>query len=189
MKTLERIHVLMTEPDVNGSQTARGYMAVDLQGNPFDLTKEEFDVFLPELVLVSEIDAMKTTLASVEMQAAEKEAASKLSIEKLEKERDAALSQISTLMSEIEALKTPTKVLKVTKAQARIALLEAGLLDQIEAGIQAMEEPARTTTLIFWNDSPYYSRDGQLITTLAASFGLTEQMLDALFDAASKKEG
>jgi hypothetical protein len=76
----------------------------------------------------------------------------------------------------------------VTMAQARLALLNAGLLDQIEAGINGLPESMKKTVLIAWEKSPYVSRKGNLVNMLANDFGLTEEQLDALFAAAAQIE-
>jgi hypothetical protein len=76
----------------------------------------------------------------------------------------------------------------VTMAQARIALLNAGLLDQIEEGINNLPESMKRTVLIAWEKSPHVSRNGNLVMMLADDFGLTEEQLDALFVAAAAIE-
>lgn len=76
----------------------------------------------------------------------------------------------------------------VSMAQARLALIGAGLLDEIEAGFQALPEPQKTTVLTAWEYSPTVSRNGALVTTLAGPFGLSEEDLDDLFIAAAAIE-
>jgi hypothetical protein len=73
----------------------------------------------------------------------------------------------------------------VTMAQARIALAQAGLLTTIEAGLNALPEPQKTTALTAWEYSPTVSRTGTFVTGLASQFGLTEEDLDNLFIAAA----
>lgn len=76
----------------------------------------------------------------------------------------------------------------VTMAQAQLALLNAGLLAQIEAGINNLPESMKQTVLIAWQKSPHVSRQGNLVNLLATDFGLTEKQLDELFIAAAKIE-
>ena len=86
-------------------------------------------------------------------------------------------------------LKPPEPVPQtVSMAQARLALIGAGLFSAIDAGLQALPEPQRTTALTAWEYAPTVSRNGALVTTLAGQFGLTEAQLDALFTAAAAIE-
>jgi hypothetical protein len=76
----------------------------------------------------------------------------------------------------------------VSMAQARLALIGAGLFTAIDAGLKALPEPQRTTALTAWEYAPNVSRNGALVTTLGSQFGLTEAQLDALFTAAAAIE-
>jgi hypothetical protein len=76
----------------------------------------------------------------------------------------------------------------VSMAQARLALIVAGLFSTIDAGLKALPEPQRTTALTAWEYAPTVSRNGALVTTLAGQFGLTEAQLDGLFTAAAAIE-
>jgi hypothetical protein len=76
----------------------------------------------------------------------------------------------------------------VSMAQARLALIGAGLFSAIDAGLKALPEPQRTTALTAWEYAPNVSRNGALVTTLAGQFGLTEAQLDGLFTAAAAIE-
>lgn len=74
---------------------------------------------------------------------------------------------------------------EVTMRQARLALLGAGLLDDIETAINAMSEPAKSAARIEWDYSNTLRRDHPLVATLGAGLGLTGEQLDALFRAAA----
>ncbi len=74
---------------------------------------------------------------------------------------------------------------EVTMRQARLALLGAGLLDDVETAIDAMSDPAKTAARIEWDYSNTLRRDHPLVTTLGAGLGLTGGQLDDLFIAAS----
>lgn len=76
----------------------------------------------------------------------------------------------------------------VSMAQARLALIGAGLFSAIDAGLKALPEPQRTTALTAWEYAPTVSRSGSLVNTLAGQFGLTDAQLDALFTAAAAIE-
>ena len=67
----------------------------------------------------------------------------------------------------------------LTMAQARIALLDAGLLDTVEAGIAQMPRAAQ----IKWEFAATVERSDSLTQALAAALGLTELQLDDLFTA------
>jgi hypothetical protein len=67
----------------------------------------------------------------------------------------------------------------VTMRQARLALLGAGLLDQVNA---AITDPAAQ---IEWEYATTVERGSELTQALAAGLGLTEQQLDKLFTTAA----
>lgn len=69
----------------------------------------------------------------------------------------------------------------VTMRQARLALLSAGLLSQVEAAITAAGDAAR----IEWEYAATVERNWPLVTALAAALGLTSSQVDELFFAAS----
>lgn len=69
----------------------------------------------------------------------------------------------------------------VTPRQARLALLGAGLLDQVEAAVTA----AGGATQITWEYATQILRDDPLILQIGASLGLTQAQIDALFITAA----
>lgn len=74
----------------------------------------------------------------------------------------------------------------VTVRQARLALLNAGLLDDVEAYIAAIADPAvKKAAEIEWEYASAFERTSALLNTIATDLGWTEQQLDDLFvDAA-----
>ena len=73
----------------------------------------------------------------------------------------------------------------VTMRQARLALLAAGLLDDVEAAIAAIPDPVqRKAAQITWEFSGEVQRKNGLVSQLAPSLGMTEAQIDALFIAA-----
>ena len=81
-----------------------------------------------------------------------------------------------------EAASAPVPVpAAVSMRQARLALLGAGLLSQVEAAITAAGEAAR----IEWEYAATVERNWPLVTALAAALGLTSSQVDELFFAAS----
>jgi hypothetical protein len=80
--------------------------------------------------------------------------------------------------AEIEAAPVGTVVPEtVTPRQARLVLLNAGLLEQVEASFDEMSHAA----WIEWNYALEVRRDSPLIAALAPALGLTAEQIDALF--------
>lgn len=69
----------------------------------------------------------------------------------------------------------------VTIRQARLALLAAGLLDDIDAAVHAAGRAAQ----IEWEYATEVRRDHALIAAMAATNNLTDDEIDALFTAAA----
>ena len=75
----------------------------------------------------------------------------------------------------------------VTMRQARLALLGAGLLDQITVAITAIEDPIqRKAAEIQWEFAATVDRSSAFTQQLAAGLNLSEQQLDELFTSASQ---
>ncbi len=70
----------------------------------------------------------------------------------------------------------------VTKRQAKLALLEAGLIDDVEDLISEMDRGDQ----IEWSDSVWFSRSSPLISKVGEALSLSQKRLDALFRAAGK---
>jgi len=75
----------------------------------------------------------------------------------------------------------------VTQRQARLALLEAGLLSNVSTIINAMQSPAKEVASIEWEYASQIRRDSPLITSLGGALGLTSEEIDDLFLAANLK--
>jgi hypothetical protein len=69
----------------------------------------------------------------------------------------------------------------ITARQARLALLQAGLLDQVDTAVAAAGRAAQ----LEWEYATTIDRGSALVEGLAASVPLTEAQLDALFTAAA----
>lgn len=69
----------------------------------------------------------------------------------------------------------------ITKRQAKLALLGAGLLTNIEAAIAASSQAVQIT----WNDATVFYCNDPLIAALAGGLGLSEDDIDDLFIAGS----
>lgn len=78
----------------------------------------------------------------------------------------------------------PRKITQVSMRQARLALLSAGLLSQVDAAIQLLPEPAKTAALIDWEYAAVVQRSSGLVPAMGAALGMTEAEIDALFTLA-----
>lgn len=72
----------------------------------------------------------------------------------------------------------------VTPAQAKIALYEAGLLNEVEALVA--DHPYRPVS-IWWTSALAFERGHAYLNALGLELGLTDAEIDALFIAAAKK--
>lgn len=70
----------------------------------------------------------------------------------------------------------------VTKLQAKLQLLEIGLLDEVEALIE-QDRKAK----LYWTDSQNFLRTDEILLGMATALGLNDAQLDDLFLQASKK--
>lgn len=73
----------------------------------------------------------------------------------------------------------------VSMRQARLALLQAGLLAQVPDAIASLSEPDRTAAEIEWEYSQTVDRQKAFVQMLAPALGLDDQALDDLFKRAA----
>lgn len=73
----------------------------------------------------------------------------------------------------------------VTMRQARLALLGAGLLDDVEVAINALPEPPRTAARIEWDYASEVHRGSEFVGMMGAALMLDDDALDALFVTAA----
>ena len=73
----------------------------------------------------------------------------------------------------------------ITMRQARLALLNAGLLDDVEAAIITINEPQRSQTQIEWEYAQTVERDNALVAALGPKLGLDDAAIDSLFSMAA----
>lgn len=74
---------------------------------------------------------------------------------------------------------------QVTMRQARLALLGAGKLSQVQPAIDALPSPQKEQAQIEWEYSQSVQRHRGLVSTIGASLGLTDASIDALFITAA----
>lgn len=79
-----------------------------------------------------------------------------------------------------EVLGDPVPVV-VTMRQARLALLGAGLLEQVNAAVAALPDIEGAAARIEWEYAQEVRRDSPLVAGLSAALGLTDEILDSLF--------
>ena len=72
----------------------------------------------------------------------------------------------------------------ITLRQAKLALLNAGKLQDVINAIAALPEPQKTAAQIEFDYANDVERNSVLLGTIAAAIGLTEEELDQLFDSA-----
>lgn len=75
----------------------------------------------------------------------------------------------------------PPIITSVTMRQARLALLQQGLLTQVNNAVASMPGVQGDAARIEWEFSSTVERNRPLVQSLAASLGLTSQELDGLF--------
>lgn len=81
---------------------------------------------------------------------------------------------------------TPVQIpQEVTMRQARLALLENGLLTNVQPAINSLPEPDRTKAQIEWEYSNALQRSNPFVAVLGTALGLSSQDLDDLFIQAS----
>lgn len=69
----------------------------------------------------------------------------------------------------------------VTMRQARLALMQFGLLADVEPAIEALAEPDRSAARIEWEYSQTVERNTAFVDVLSQELGLGENELDELF--------
>lgn len=84
-----------------------------------------------------------------------------------------------------EPVLPPSPPTVVTMRQARRALYDAGLLEQVNAAVAASPGVLGDKARIDWEFAQDIKRDDPIVQALIPSLGLTEPQLDALFTAAA----
>jgi len=73
----------------------------------------------------------------------------------------------------------------VTMRQARLALLQQGILHQVQLAIDSLPSPQKEAAQIEWDYSSEVHRNKPFVQLLGAALGLSEEQLDSLFALAS----
>ena len=90
-------------------------------------------------------------------------------------------SDIETNPSYTELVEPLTVPQEITMRQARLALLENGLLANVQTAINSLPEPDKTKAQIEWEYSNALQRDNSFVAVLGAALGLSSQDIDNLF--------
>ncbi|MDT3722899.1 hypothetical protein [Pseudomonas oryzihabitans] len=75
----------------------------------------------------------------------------------------------------------PAVPIAVSMMQARLAMLDAGVLDKVQTAIDAMVGADGQAARIQWQFAMEVRRDWPLVATLQKSLGLTDKQVDELF--------
>lgn len=94
-------------------------------------------------------------------------------------ERDMTAEEIAAIPQPPPAPKPQT----VTRFQARAALMQAGLLDDVEALMANPATPA--IQRLAWADAQEFRRSSPTVAAMAAALGLSSAQVDALFEQAA----
>lgn len=74
----------------------------------------------------------------------------------------------------------------VSARQARVALLEEGLLNNVDTAINLMEEPMRSRARIEWEYATEINRFSPFVVAIGEALSITPEQLDNLFVKASE---
>ena len=75
---------------------------------------------------------------------------------------------------------------QITMRQARLALLSAGKLANVDAAIATLPSPARETAEIEWQYASTVERVSPIVALLGPALGLDDDELDSLFAMAAQ---
>ena len=109
-------------------------------------------------------------------------------IRALEEEAIALRAELRAYMPPYPEPNAPPAVIvpqRVTARQAQLALLDAGLLDDVDAIIEALPANVRAHVRIEWDRATHVERGSTVTQMVAVALGLTAEQVDALFVAAA----
>ena len=109
-------------------------------------------------------------------------------IRALEEEAIALRAELRAYLPPYPAPEPPPEVIipqRITARQARLALLDAGLLDDVDDIIEALPANVRAQVRIEWDRATHVERGSQCMQMVATAMGLTGAQVDALFVAAA----
>ena len=78
------------------------------------------------------------------------------------------------------------QIQQVTMAQARVALIEKGLIDQVELALSSIsDDKERAKAMVWWEYAQTVDRNNPIVKSLVATLGINDEQLDELFLLAS----
>lgn len=83
--------------------------------------------------------------------------------------------------SELAESLLPPVPFKVSMRQARLALLDHGLLSNVDTAIASLAEPQKSQVQIEWEYSQEVERERPFVALLGGALGLDDSQLDSLF--------
>ena len=109
-------------------------------------------------------------------------------IRALEEEAIALRAELRAYMPPYPEPNAPPAVIvpqRITARQAQLALLDAGLLDDVDAIIEALPANVRAHVRIEWDRATHVERGSAVTQMVAVALGLTAEQEDALFVSAA----
>ena len=85
------------------------------------------------------------------------------------------------VVNAVDARRRELSVKEITPLQAKLQLLEMGLLDEVEAMVATDRK-----VQLYWEYASVIEREHETLKTMAVALGLTDEQLDEMFIAASK---
>lgn len=136
--------------------------------------------------------ALAAALESNSAQATELAAATTAKAE-AEAARDQALNEsasltqrVADLTEQIAALTGAPPANAVSRKQIKVALNDAGLLDQFEATVSDPQNSDGKRAWISWQENQSFTKDSPVMAIVLGRMKLTDKQIDALFVAAAK---
>jgi hypothetical protein len=121
---------------------------------------------------------------TVQVTSLEGEVTNKLAYDEQEQLKEKAKTK-----SETEAIALRRATRSVSIRAGREALISAGVLDKIEAGINAMTDAKEKALAKNWLEySQVYMRNNPFLIKMTTALKMTPEQVDALFDEAEKLE-
>jgi hypothetical protein len=102
------------------------------------------------------------------------------------RERPCTAAEVEDIVARQSTPKPPTVPEFVTMRQARLILFRVGMLEDVEAALEALPSPQKEAARIEWDYSSEVERHRGLVAALGESLGLTEPQLDDLFIKAAE---
>ena len=95
----------------------------------------------------------------------------------------AGIEQVEGVWQQVWAIEPAPVPSSVSARQARLALLGAGLLGDVEAALNSLSSPEKEAALIEWEYATEIRRDSPLVVSVAVGLGLSCEQIDQLFIA------